>query len=168
MAAVVEILTWRDAKGNTARTKFYVNGTTLTADDTAARAVFNAMTPISNAHLQAAVGAATISPTEVIYGTNADFPSIEDKAVFTFQTAAGAIHRLSVPAPISSIFLADGETVDQTNTAVVTFTSAVVANCVSQGDQAIAFGGFGIRKRVKNRRKLNMFIKDPTLTGPAE
>jgi hypothetical protein len=46
--------------------------------------------------------------------------------------------------------------------------SAVIANGVSQSGQVLAFGAFGTRIRRKLRRKLSIFTKDPTLTGPDE
>lgn len=165
----LQTVVWRDAKGNTATTRYYVaSGGTLTTQNTAALAIYNAMVPLTNASAQALHGPANAPATEVIYGTNAEFPTVEDKVVFTFQSANGSIHRYQIPAPKSSIFLADGETVDPANTDVVAYTSAVVANAFSRDDIAVTFGGFGIRKRVKLRRKLTIFTKDPTLTGPGE
>lgn len=164
-----EALTWRDAKGNTARTTFYVDTQlSLTAANTAALAIQTAMVALTNCVLQAAIGPHAVDPQEVVYGTNSQYASVEDKAVFTFQTAAGDIHRFTIPAPKASIFLADGETVDAANTDVVAYTSAIIANAVTRGGQLIAFGAFGIRQRRKTRRKLNIFLKDPSLTEPAE
>jgi hypothetical protein len=164
-----EVLTYRDAKGNTARVSYYVasSGTQAT-QATAAAAVSTSITALSNAVLQAAIGPATSVRQEVVYGTNSEFPTVEDKAVFTFQTADGAIHRFQIPAPQSAIFLSDGETVDPANTAVVTFTSAVIANCVDVHGTVIGFGAFGTRIRRKMHRKLNIFIKNPALSGPGE
>src|SRR5215469_8761456 len=139
-------LTYRDAKGNTARYSFFVDGgTTANAASSAAGTVIAAIAPLTNAVLQSAVGPSLVVQQEVVYGTNATFASVEDKAVFTFQTATGDIHRTQIPAPVSSIFLADGETVDPANTAVVTYVAAVIANCLSRNNQAIAFGANGIR-----------------------
>lgn len=164
-----QTITWRDAKGNTARSTFYVaSGGTLASQNTAALAIINAMAPLSNAVQQAYNGPANAPATEVVYGTNAEFASVEDKAVFTFQTATGSIHRFQIPAPIAAMFLADGETVDPANTAVVTFTSAVVANAFTRGDEAITFGAFGTRVRRKMHRKLTIFVKNPALSGPGE
>jgi hypothetical protein len=164
-----EVVTFRDAKGNTGRVSFFVasSGTALT-QQTAAAAVIDAMFPLSNAIVQAAIGPSTSTRVEVTYGTNSVYASIEDKAIFTFQTATGDIHRFQVPAPVSGIFLADGETVDPANTLVVAFVSAVIADAVSQSGQALAFGAFGTRIRRKMRRRINIFTKNPALSGPDE
>lgn len=164
-----ESVTYRDAKGNTGRVSFFVDGgTSANAASTAAGTVITAMNALTNAVLQSAVGPSLVVQQEVVYGTNATFASVEDKAVFTFQTATGDLHRFQIPAPISSIFLADGETVDPANTAVVTFVSAVIANCLSRNNQVLGFGAFGVRQRRKIRRKLSIFTKNPALSGPDE
>lgn len=164
----LQSLTFRDAKGHTAVFRFRVTGATPAALETSAAAVVTALTPLTNAHLQSANGPYSQDPTEAIYGTNASYASIEDKAVFTFQTGAGAFHRFQVPAPIAAIFLADGETVDHSNTSVTAFTSAMVANAVDNNGNLIAFGATGIRVRRKLRRRTNIFTLDPSLTGPDE
>lgn len=166
--AVKETLTWRDSKGFTATSSFYVGGATVANEATAAEAIATAMAAITNAHLQIAKGPYGFSPTEVIYGTNAAFPTVEDKAIFTFQTSTGGIHRYQVPCPLGSIFLADGETVDATNTLVTAFTSAITSNALTASGEGVTFGGFGTRIRRKQRRRANIFTKDPTLTGPEE
>lgn len=160
--------TFRDAKGNTARFSFYVSGATATLQATAAGNVSSALTPLTNAHLQAGSGPDTRPPSEVVYGTNAEYASVEDKAMFVFQTAAGATHRYQVPAPIAAIFKTDGETIDATNTAVIAFVSAMIANATDANGNAIAFGANGTRLRRKIRRRLNIFVKDSSLSGPAE
>jgi hypothetical protein len=126
------------------------------------------MVPLSNAVLQSYIGPATQPAQEVVYGTNAVYPAVEDKAIFTFQTATGGIHRLQIPAPKSTIFLADGETVDPANTDVVAFVSAVIANAVTRNGEVIGFGAFGTRIRRKLHRKLTIFVKNPDETGPGE
>lgn len=168
MAVAKQSYTWRDAKGNTARTSFYIQGANATAQATAANAIFSTMGALTNAAFQSSSGPETAAPTEVVYGTNAAYASVEDKAVFTFQTAHGSLHRIQIPAPVAAIFLADGETVDATNTAVVAFTSAFVANACDSDGVTIGFGAFGIRQRRKTRRKLSIFTKDPSLSEPGE
>lgn len=168
-AGARETVTYRDAKGNTARTSFYVASTgTLTAQNTAALAVLTALDALTNCALASATGPATNPALPVVYGTNAAYPSVEDKAIFTFTSAVGSIHRFQVPAPLAAIFLADGETIDPANTLVTAFTSAVVANTVSRDGVAITFGAFGTRIRRKMHRKFNIFTKNPALTGPGE
>jgi len=164
-----EHLTYRDAKGNTGRVSYYVNGALgALAADTAAQAIATPLDALTNAHLQQAIGPFTSLPTEVIYGANATYGSIEDKAIFTFQTANGTIHRVQVPAPIAAIFLADGETIDTTNTLVVAFVSAYIANAFSRTGVAITFGAQGTRIRRKMHRRANIFVLDPSLVGTEE
>lgn len=168
MGVFTEHFTFRDCKGNTARMTFYSNQTTAALAATAFGNILNGITPISNAAVQSAIGAYEISPQEAVYGTTSEFKTVEDKAVFSFQDPSGGLHRFAVPCPKTEIFLADGETVDATNTDVVTFVSAVTANAFTRSGQAIGFGAFGIRKRTKPRRKLNIFIKSANLDEPAE
>jgi len=168
-AGLAEAVTFRDAKGNTARVSFFVDsGGTAITQHAAAAAVITAMEALSNAIVQAYKGPATNPSIAVVYGANATFASIEDKAIFTFLTADGSTHRYQIPAPLEAIFLADGETVDPSNTAVTAFTSAVVANTVGRTGTAITFGAFGTRIRRKMRRRINIFTKDPSLSGPDE
>jgi hypothetical protein len=168
MAVAKQSFTWRDAKGNTARTSFYVAGANAGAQAVAANNIFVTLGPLTNAAFQSSSGPETAAPIEVVYGGAATYENVEDKATFTFQTASGAIHRYRIPAPVAAIFLADGETVDPANTAVVAFVSAVIANAVDRNGNAIAFGAVGIRQRVKIRRKLTVFTKTPSLSGPDE
>lgn len=163
------VTVYRDAKGNTSRMSFFVDGqVSATAAATAQNAVTVATNALTNAVHQSSIGPKFYAPQEVVYGTNAEYASVEDKAIFTFQTPTGGIHRLQVPAPIAAIFMADGETVDPANTTVVTWVSAVIANVVSRSGEAFAFGAFGTRLRRKMHRKLTIFLKDPALTGPDE
>lgn len=167
MGVFTEHLTYRDAKGNTARTTLYTSQTTEGAATTAFGNVVTAMDAITNATLQSAIGAYEISPQPVLYGTNAEYASVEDKAVFTFQTAAGDVHRFKVPAPIAAIFKTDGETVDSANTDVVAYTTAITDAMSNRSGTAIAFFLGGTRTRVKSRKRLNINIKAPDLAGPA-
>jgi hypothetical protein len=168
MAVAKQSYTFRDSKGNTARISFFVSGANATAQATAANNVFVTITPLTNAAFQSSSGPETAVPTEVVYGTSATYENAEDKAVFTFQTAAGGIHRYQIPAPIAGMFLADGETVDNSNVAVTAFVSAVIANVVDRNGNPVAFGANGVRARRKLHRKLSIFTKNPTLTGPGE
>lgn len=167
--ALKQSCTYRDAKGNTARVTFYVSPSgTLTTQNAAAVAVITALDALTNAHRYSATGPATEAAQPVVYGTNSSYASVEDKAIFTFTTATGAIHRFQIPAPLASIFLADGETIDSANTLVTAFNSAVVANVVSRDSDAVTFGANGTRIRRKARKRLNIFVLAPDLVGPAE
>lgn len=168
MAVAGQTLTFRDSSGRLARMRYNVNAATAALQFTASAAIKTAILPLTNCAFQSSRGPVTDPPTEVVYGTNADFPSAEDKAVFTFQTAAGAIHRFQVPAPKAAIFQADGQTVDPTNTDVVAFVAAIIANATNTNGAAIAFGGFGVRARRKLQRKQTIFWLNPAETGPDE
>lgn len=62
---------------------------------------------------------ATFSPTPAV----ATYPTVRQSAVLQFADAVGSIGRLIIPAPISSIFLSDGVTIDPTAiTALITAT----------------------------------------------
>lgn len=170
IGALPERVTYRDAKGNTARVSFFVANTgTLTSQSAAASAVITAMDPLTNAARQSNTGPATEGAQEVVYGTNANYGSVEDKAVFVFQSATGAIHRFQIPAPVAAIFLPDGETIDPGNALVGAFATAVTANATSRAGDPITFGsGLGTRIRRKMHRRLTIFVKDPSLNEPAE
>jgi|SRR5215472_8111117 len=146
--------------------KFRVTGATPAALETSAAAVITAIQGLTNLATANANGPFSLDPSEVTYPTFALFGSVEDKARFTFQTAKGANHRFEIPGPLSTIFLADGKTVDKTNTAVVAYTSAVVANCVDTDGNLIAFGGNGIRIKRRTHRKLSTFTFAPDNSTP--
>jgi hypothetical protein len=165
-----ESTTWRDVKGNTARVSYYVSsGGTNATQATAAAAVQTAIIPLTNCAFQSAIGPATSAAQPVAFPSpSTPFTSVEDKAVFVFQDASGAYHRFQIPAPLLSIFLADEETVDDSNADVIAFNTAVITNVKNAfGDAMIDFNG-AIRLRRKLRRKLNINVKDPSLTGPGE
>jgi hypothetical protein len=169
MPTYPETVSYRDAKGQTAKTSFFVVAATPAAALTAASTVVPLITALTNAALQNAKGAYTTSPTVNTYGTNAVYETIEDKAQLTFQTATGAIHRYQIPAPKAAIFLADDETVDPANTDVAALATAFVAEQVASRDGSLiaSFIG-GIRVRRKFQRKFNIFTRNPAETGPGE
>lgn len=169
MATFPEAFTYRDDKGNIARVSVYVTDTTLALSATDMSNLSALITPITNAVLTNAKGPFTTSPAAVGYGANADYEACEDKAVLTFVTSTGALHRYQVPAPKAAIFLADGETVDAANTDVAALVAGVIANKVSSRDGALitAFIG-GTRARRKLNRRLNIYTKNPQLTTIAE
>jgi len=74
------------------------------------------------------------------------YQSVKDRAVLTFLTAAGGLLTLTIPGPLSSIFLADQETVDPTQ--LVTLIADVIANVVDVGGNAVVSYVSGIRETV--------------------
>lgn len=166
--------TWRDAKGQTARTRFFVlnDGTTFADAESAAGAVRAAIAGLSNAALQGGNGfdSEALLPS---YGTNAVYEDVEDKAVMTFLDDKGNVHRYQIPAPKTAIFTADGQTVDSANAAVVTYVTAMKATTGTAGigsrslRQLTVFVG-GVRQRRKTIRKMSIFTLSAKLDEPAE
>ena len=110
------------------------------------------------------------------YGSGGAVDNAEDSAVFSFQTSTGAIGKVSIPAPKSSIFLGDNQTIDPANAAVTAFTAYMLAPTTAFSNNGIAstksgagFTSFigGVRVRRKTRRKMNIFVKNPQGTSPA-
>lgn len=73
----------------------------------------------------------------------AQFQDASDAAVLYFQTAAGAIAKVTLPAPVASIFMADGESVDPS--AIAAIIAAVIADCVTADGTAVASYVGGLR-----------------------
>lgn len=165
---------FRDAKGNVARTSLWFTWDTAHPADLASLAstLHPLVAALSNGQLIRDAGA-ILEPSNPGYGSQATFGSAEDKAVLTFTTGSGSLHRMSIPAPKSAIFYTDAETVNQAQDDV----SALVAEIV--GGETTAFvtdqdgkqitglvGGFRTRK--PNQRKVNIFTLDPAESAPAE
>jgi hypothetical protein len=169
LATYPEAFTYRDDKGNTARVSVFVTDSTMALAATDMSNLSGLITPLTNAVLSTAKGPFTTVPAAVGYGANAEYEACEDKAVMTFVTTTGALHRYQIPAPKSALFLADGETIDPAQADVAAFVTGVVANKVSSRDGALitAFIG-GVRARRKMNRRLNIYTKNPQLTTPAE
>lgn len=116
------------------------------------------------------------------FNSTGDYKAVEDKAVFVFQDAAGVVHRYQVPCPLSSIFLADQQTIDVSQAVVKQFladvlnqtvggtapNAATLHAIVSAGSFPLtAFVG-GYRGMRKPQRKFNIFTLNPALNGPGE
>ena len=168
MAAQKQNVTWRDSKGHTARNSFFIDAATPALQAAAAAAVIVAEEAITNAAVQSTSGPSTSSPLPVAYGTTADFPAVEDKAVFTFATGNGSLHRLQVPAPKIAIFEVDTVTVDASQADAAAFITAVIANVFDRSGGAITSFVGGVRTRRKLQRKLTIFTLVPELDEPAE
>lgn len=123
--------TWRDAKGWTAVTRFFVTGDAMVnvpADYTsAADTLQTALEALTNAVLQSAQSIAFNNLITLSYGTNAEYPAAWMKAVMQFSNGATNIGRFKIPAPKIAIMEADGVTVinDGTSTPVVNFVNAM-------------------------------------------
>ncbi len=163
-----ETLTFRDAKGQTARVSFYCTAATFAAATPLANTVATDMEALTNSAISQATGPYTLIPSPVVYGGAGQFQDSSDKAALSFTTATGAIHRYQVPAPLAAIFLADLETVDPSNAAVTAFVAAMEAVACSRDGSAITTFIGGIRLRRKMPRRFNIFTKNPAETGPGE
>lgn len=70
------------------------------------------------------------------------YQSVADTARYLFQTAAGTILRLTVPAPTLAQFLGDGVTVDPSNPTVIALVAACIGNLTDgHGNVAVTFLG---------------------------
>jgi len=88
----------------------------------------------------------TINPTAASAGT---YQNTGDSARLAFQTAAGNIVRLTLPAPTIAIFLADRITVDPANTLVIAIVAAAIGSLTDgSGNAVVSFlGGYYDRSR---------------------
>jgi hypothetical protein len=174
--------TYRDSKNQTTQVLWWtIQDTGVSRDVIGSDAVNKvaSLSALSNAALVSAHGFDEIMPTAVVSGSQSQYSEVEDKAVFTFQTALGEIHRYQVPCPKVAIFQADGETVDFTNGLVKQFiadwlavafsgtnpTANTTLPVCSRGGIALTVSNGGIRKRVAIQRKFNTFTRNPALTG---
>lgn len=76
------------------------------------------------------------------------YPSVEDKAALRWQSADdGSTYKMQIPAPIDSLFLPDGETVDPANALVIALTDSLSGSfCTETGGANFVFlGGKRIR-----------------------
>lgn len=175
MATFGQTVSYRDDKGQTAKVAVFVVNATAAGALTTATAIVNAMDDLTNAANNGARGAYTKPPAANSYGADAPYESIEDKALLTFQTATGALHRYQIPAPLEDLFEADGETVktpddggDAQQVLLDTFVTAMVGVAASRDGVLISSYIGGIRIRRKFQRKFNIFTRNPGLTGPGE
>lgn len=158
--------TFRDDKGQTATTRMFIKaGADAVAQEASAVAVKNALIGLSNAAIQSATGPDTEQSIARVYGANADFETVEDKAVFVYETAAGSIHKYQVPAPKAAIFLSDGETIDFTNALVIAYNTAVLAAACDRNGVLVTISVGGYRDKRKLKTRFNVITRNPTLTG---
>lgn len=81
-------------------------------------------------------------------GTAAVYPNVSDWAQLLFTAVDGSIVYVTIPAPASSIFLADGETVD--SSMITTLIADAIACLVTNtGAHPTAYAGGVRRSRLK-------------------
>lgn len=169
MAAPVATLpvtySFRDSKGQIAKMKVIVGAATVAACFTNLGTLENHLRAISNAAMWDSLD--SNKSDKEVYGTTAQYADVEDKAVLTYKDAVGGLHRFQVAAPKSAIFLADGETVDssQTDVAAVNTDMNTFVYGFFTDTAPLTFVG-GTRVRRKAIRRFNIWTKNPALTGP--
>lgn len=175
MATYPQTLSFRDAKGQTSTMRLWIVNATAAGALAAGQAVYNAVIALTNADPGPAKGAYNTAPAPNTYGADHQYKNIEDKALLTFQTSTGAIHRYQLPAPLVELFMEDEETVktpdaggDAQQILLQTFVDAMVGDVASRDGVVLNsyIGGIYIRRRFK--RKFDIFTKDPSETGPGE
>lgn len=137
MATQRRTVVWVDASGRT-------TGTLLTTVAGAA-AVQAALEAKSNAAPQAYWEGdleVTAGPSPV----SATFPSTRDGAALVFETASGTLVTVRIPAPVASIFMADGETVD--NSQITSIIAQVIADVVTS--DGVVITQYVAGRRVRN------------------
>lgn len=162
-------VSWRDARGYTARNVFYITGAATIADlQVAGLAIINAIAAVTNAVEYSSSGPEALSPGVVVYGSPTVYSSVEDKADLVFQDSGGGLHHLRVPSPAASVFLADGLSVNELNTNMAALIHAFLVNAATrQGTLMGAYLG-GVRRRVKQQRRIAITHQSPALGGAPE
>lgn len=186
---------FRDHKGNTARTNIYMQFDATPGDNDTQGQVYardlyamqcgdtkflhDGSTPIVDAK---GPFTAQAQPWTGTFNSSGDFKTVEDKMTLNFLTATGSIHRLQIPNPLVSLFLADTETVDKLNVVTSQFVSDMLnitynsiaprtgvlrAACDRDGVILTKFIG-GFRLRRKMQRKVNIYTLSANLDEPAE
>ena len=170
-------LSYRDAKGFFGKTRFHV-----TVDDTSITqyvdtadiilGVKNAVSGLTNAAYQSTSFGLIVSPPTLAYGDNLEYPAEFMKAVMTFTTDLGTIHRFKIPAPEIDLFDTDGVTIlnDGTQAQVVAYVAAMKASNASAyvstaGGLALTHFVGGLLRFGKQQKRFNEFIKSSHLVA---
>ena len=110
--------------------------------------------------------------TPLAYGATAQYSNAEDKLVFRVLAADLTIHKLEIPCPVLSAFLADQETASGAALAdlIAVLTTAPAASsflCTKAGSPySLSVGGQLKRRRFQ--RKLTIYDKSANLDEPEE
>lgn len=163
-----------DAKGEQARVRFYTSWDTLAHGEALVGSYASLLNALTNAANFSAPGGFGFLTSSGQYGTAAAYESVTDKAVMTFIDSAGQIHRFTIPAPKSGIFMADGITVNAGNTDVSNWVTLVTNDAAAAyfistraGLQFASFAG-GLRTKKPNIRRISIFTLSSDLGEPAE
>jgi hypothetical protein len=162
------VVTFRDKKGQTAKTSFYSTGADLAAALANAQATVPLVEAVSAGAVSSVHGLAETPPTAITYATTAaKYDNAEDKAELVFTDAEGGVHRYQIPIPKDGVFLADDETVNVAQADVAALIANFIGGTVTSRN-GIALTGFlgGIRLRKRTQKRFSISTKNPTLTGP--
>lgn len=85
----------------------------------------------------------SVTGTSVGTATNTLYQSVKQSARLIYQTASGSNLYVTIPAPLRSIFLADGVTVDPSNALVLAVNAAAIGSLSDGGGStaAVYIGG---------------------------
>lgn len=176
-----QIIGVRDARGQHAVNVTYwlvPNGGTIAHAQALINNYIAAFEAVTNAAVVNEVGlvGAVLNPN--VFGTNALYPNVEDKARLTFVMSNETLSGLSIPSPVgtggNNIFFADGETVNLTSAGIVSLFAALTAvgagaeAAVSKNGATYSALVAGLRRRSRFQRKVTIWTKDPTLSEPEE
>lgn len=161
----------RDAKGVISRTKFQFHFNPNGANAGVYFTNFvNAYQLLTNGSLVSYSGPSSQGPTAVLYGSTTAYQDAADKAVLVYATTQGIVHRFQIPMPVTTLFLPDARTINPANANVVAFNVfmlTVVSTDFQPTDRlgnafAVFIGGY--RRRSKEPRKTNIYLRDANLT----
>lgn len=176
--------TFRDSKGQTRKITLCYTGENAAAGPLQAYAIDSSqqvvplLQALTNAHVQQGLnldgGNAQLGVT---WGTAAEYQSVSQQAklYYTTTNAVGVPQgssAITIPAPLASLFLADGVTIDPTNAAILALNAVVLTPApvsgswglaTKNGDQFNTFIG-GVLVGKKLTRKFNKYTYNPELT----
>lgn len=135
--ALIRYSVWADVQGRTRLS--------LINSSTTSSTVLSLLSSYSNAGIFATLEGSNDVLAET--GVNAEYSSVSDYVALQFETGAGEIVSLTLPAPDASIFFADGVTVD--SSAIPDLIAACVGNLLSPGGGVVTEFVGGIRSAGK-------------------
>jgi len=159
-------IAFRDARGFLYYERFYTQAADPATAAGQATAFFALIFPLSNADAEKGTGVLLLPTYPASRGSTDPYSSGTVKLVLVFQDAYGDAHRFQLPSPKAALFLADGLTLDQTQTPFVNFLAGIAANNIVSRDGVglITFLG-GFRKIGKQKRKLTQDVLAPSLAN---
>lgn len=170
--------TFRDSRGHVGRVGGYYRYNSGSTTEGDAIATVQALGPLIHACSNAALvggfglGSEVLNPQQ--YGSTSAYSNAEDKATIRLLTATFGLASFSIPAPKSTQFQADQETVNPAATAMAALISALTVADASGGfvsdkaGSALTFYVAGVRRRLPFQRKITIWTLNPAETGPDE